>query len=131
PVTAQDPYGNTATGYTGTVGFSSSDPQALVPANYTFGASDKGTHTFSALLKTAGSQSLIATDTTSASISGIATISINPAAANKLAFDQQPTDATAGVAIAPAVTVSVEDQFGNVVTSDSSRVTLTLNAGAF
>ena len=52
-------------------------------------------------------------------------------AASKLVFGQQPTNATAGVAISPAVTVKVEDASGNVVTSDSSTVTLTLNSGTF
>ena len=45
-VTAQDAYGNTATGYTGTVHFTSSDGQAVLPADYTFAAGDNGTHTF-------------------------------------------------------------------------------------
>ena len=35
-VTAVDAYGNVATGYTGTVHFTSSDGQAVLPANYTF-----------------------------------------------------------------------------------------------
>src|SRR5262249_38573581 len=52
-------------------------------------------------------------------------------AVGKLIFGQQPTNATAGVAISPAVTVMVEDAFGNVVTSDSSTVTLTLSSGTF
>ena len=39
-VTAYDPYGNIATGYTGTVHFTSSDSQATLPANYTFTAAD-------------------------------------------------------------------------------------------
>src|SRR5207248_4435518 len=46
-VTVQDQYGNTATSYTGTVAFSSSDSQANLPANYTFTATDAGIHTFS------------------------------------------------------------------------------------
>ena len=37
-VTAYDAYGNVATGYTGTVAFTSSDPQACFPADYTFTA---------------------------------------------------------------------------------------------
>src|SRR5439155_83711 len=52
-------------------------------------------------------------------------------AASKVVFGQQPTNATAGVAISPAVTVKVEDQFNNVVTTDSSTVTLTLSTGTF
>src|SRR5229473_811551 len=58
-VTAKDPFGNTATGYTGTVHFTSSDVQAVLPANYTFVAGDSGVHTFSATLKTSGPQSII------------------------------------------------------------------------
>ena len=41
-VTAQDAYGNLATGYTGTVQFTSSDAQAILPGSYTFTTADKG-----------------------------------------------------------------------------------------
>ena len=53
-MTAKDPFGNVATGYTGTAHFTSIDGQAVLPANYTFVAGDNGTHTFGATLKTAG-----------------------------------------------------------------------------
>jgi hypothetical protein len=66
-VTARDAYGNTATGYTGTVHFTSSDPNAALPADSTL---QNGTGTFSATLNTTGTQSLIATDTVTASIIG-------------------------------------------------------------
>ena len=72
-VTAEDPYGNVATGYTGTVKFSSSDPLASLPANYTFTAADAGVHTFSATLNTIGTESLTVTDTLDSSITGIDT----------------------------------------------------------
>src|SRR5208283_1681913 len=42
----------------------------------------------------------------------------------QVAFTVQPSTTTAGVAISPAVQVSVEDKFGNVVTSDTSNVTV-------
>ena len=58
-------------------------------------------------------------------------MTISPAAARKLVFGQQPTNARAGVAISPAVTVKVEDAYGNVVTSNSSTVTLKLSSGTF
>src|SRR5207245_2727568 len=64
-VTAKDAFGNTATNYAGTVAFSSTDAQATLPANYTFVSGDGGVHTFSATLKTAGTQSITATDTVS------------------------------------------------------------------
>ncbi len=41
-VTAKDAFGNTATGYTGTVHFTSSDGNATLPANYTFVGGDAG-----------------------------------------------------------------------------------------
>src|SRR4029077_8011869 len=62
-LTVLDAYGNIATGYTGTVHFTSTDAQAVLPANYSFSSSDNGVHPFSATLKTAGTQSLTATDT--------------------------------------------------------------------
>ena len=71
-MTARDAFGNTATGYTGTVHFTSSDAQATLPADYTFTAGDTGVHTFTATLKTAGTQSLTATDTVDSSITGSA-----------------------------------------------------------
>ena len=44
-VTAEDPYSNTAAGYTGTVHFTSSDTAAVLPANYTFVRGTAGVHT--------------------------------------------------------------------------------------
>ena len=69
-VTAKDAFGNTATGYLGTVHFTSSDGAAVLPANYTFVAGDNGTHTFSVTLKTVGTQSITATDTVTGTITG-------------------------------------------------------------
>ena len=89
-VTALDAFGNTATGYRGTIHFTSSDGQAVLPANYTFTAGDGGVHTFSATLKTAGSQSLIATDTVTGSITGTQTITVQPAAASQPARGRVP-----------------------------------------
>src|SRR5207245_1566816 len=78
-VTAKDAYGNTATGYLGTVSFGSSDSQAALPANYAFVAADAGVHSFSATLKTAGSRSLTATDTGTSTITGSQSgIIVNP-----------------------------------------------------
>ena len=59
-VTAYDLFGNQATGYNGTITFSSSDPGALRPANTML---TNGTGTFSATLVTPGVQTITATDT--------------------------------------------------------------------
>jgi hypothetical protein len=65
-VTALDAYGHVATGYTGTVTFTTSDtdPAVVLPEAYTFTAADRGTHTFTAgvTLRTPGDQTLTATD---------------------------------------------------------------------
>ena len=58
-------------------------------------------------------------------------LAVNPGPAYQVVFEQQPTDAVAGVAISPAVTAAVEDQYHDVVTTDSSTVTLTLVSGTF
>jgi photosystem II stability/assembly factor-like uncharacterized protein len=68
-VAAADAYGNTVTGYTGTARFTSSDNQVFagngLPADDTFTSADQGVHTFTngAMLKTADSKSITATDT--------------------------------------------------------------------
>src|SRR5262249_33143778 len=57
-IAAQDSYGNVAAGYTGTVHFRSSDPQAGSPADYTFTGADAGVHAFAVVLKTAAAETL-------------------------------------------------------------------------
>ena len=47
-------------------------------------------------------------------------VTINVGAPMKLAFGVQPSSATAGANIAPAVTVRIEDASGNLVTTDNS-----------
>ena len=77
-VAAQDASGNVIADYTGSVQFSSSDQQAGLPANYTFSAADLGSHTFSIVLKTSGSQAITAT---AGSVSGQAAVQVAAAAA--------------------------------------------------
>jgi hypothetical protein len=65
-VQAVDPFGQPALGYTGTVTFSTSDPDpgVVLPADYLFTAADQGSHTFSAgfTLITPGEQTLTVSD---------------------------------------------------------------------
>jgi hypothetical protein len=128
-LTAKDIFGQTAVGYTGTVHFSSTDGQAALPSDYPFTLGDGGVHVFSngVTLKTAGNQTVTAADTATASITGSASVSVNPAAADHLLFLQQPTDTPAGQTISP-VLVAVVDQFGNVETGDNTD-TITLSIG--
>jgi hypothetical protein len=61
-----DAYGNTVTGYRGAIHSSSSDPLAVLPADYTFTATDAGKHTFRVTLKTPGAQWLEVADVANA-----------------------------------------------------------------
>jgi alpha-tubulin suppressor-like RCC1 family protein len=65
-----DPFGNTATGYRGSIHFTSSDALATLPPDYTFAAADAGVRTFNITLRSYGSQSVTATDKASSSITG-------------------------------------------------------------
>ena len=67
-VTAQDKYNNTSTIYTGTVQFSSTDVVANLPASTTL---TNGVGVFSAAFNTLGNQTVTATDTATASITGV------------------------------------------------------------
>jgi FKBP-type peptidyl-prolyl cis-trans isomerase 2 len=113
-VTATDAYGNRIHGYLGTIHFTSSDPQAKLPANYTFTAADAGTHVFSGtvILKTAGTQSVSATDTKTATIKGAqAGIVVNAAALSKLVVSGLTTPRTAGSW--GSIRVTATDAYGN------------------
>jgi uncharacterized repeat protein (TIGR01451 family) len=67
----------TLQGYTGTVHFTSADPQAVLPADYTFVAGDAGTHVFSVTLGTLGDQTITVTDTHSSGFNGTTTVNVN------------------------------------------------------
>jgi hypothetical protein len=123
-VTALNADGTTDTGYTGTVQFSSSDALAGLPANYTFTTADQGVHPFSATLKTAGTQSITAIDTTSGGATGSDTgITVTPAAASTLSISGFPTSTTAGVA--HTFTITLKDAFDNIATGYTGTVHFT------
>jgi hypothetical protein len=123
-VTAKDSFGNTATGYAGTVHFTSSDTAATLPANYAYttgAGADNGTHTFSATLKTFGSQSITATDTLSATIAG--TQSGIVVTASKLVLSAATTTPPTGTA--DSLTITAQDAVGNTATNYTGAHSLT------
>jgi hypothetical protein len=82
-LTALDAAGLVATGYRGTVGFSASDPLALlVPADYSFRAEDAGTRTLAGALRGLGlpgtGVTLFARDRASPSIAGQLSVMLSP-----------------------------------------------------
>jgi len=120
-VTAETSTGATDTGYTGMIHFTSSDAQAVLPANnYSLA---NGTSTFTVTLKTAGSQSITATDTSTSAITGtLSGITVSPAAASQFVLSG-PSTATVGVA--QTLTVTAEDPYLNVATGYAGTVQFT------
>jgi hypothetical protein len=90
-VTALDSFNNTATTYAGTLHFSSSDASAVLPADSTLA---KGTGTFSATLKTSGSQTIKATDTVTASLAGTSSAVSASGQATHFSFSAQGSATT-------------------------------------
>ncbi len=124
-VTALDQSGNTATGYTGTVHFTSSDSAATLPADATL---TTGVGAFTATLRTAGLRTMTATDTQASSITGTSTtIVVSPVAATHLVFTV-PLTATAGVPF--SLTLTAQDPFGNTATGYTGIVHFTSSDGA-
>jgi hypothetical protein len=122
-LTALDAYGNIARGYAGTVHFTSSDPQAVLPADYSFSTSDNGVHTFSVSLCTAGTQSLTVTDKATATLTASqAGISVVAGAVSKFIVSGYPAT-TAGTS--HSFTVIATDAYGNVVTGYRGTVHFT------
>ncbi len=56
-------------------------------------------------------------------------ILVNPAAASKLLYVQQPTNAIAGGTISPAITIRLRDQFDNNVLTNGVSISLALTTG--
>jgi hypothetical protein len=118
-LTAIDSFGNTITNYAGTVLLTSTDAQASFAASYTFMTADAGAHVFTIAYKTAGSQSITATDSVNSAITGATSSSLKAAAVSKLLIT---TSATATAGAAQSVTVTATDAYGNVITNYSGTV---------
>ncbi len=121
-VTAEDPFGNVATGYGGTVQFTSSDPQASLPANFIFTAADQGVDVFTLAFETAGMQSVTVTDAASGITAAQSGITVQAAAAKSFTVTGFPVVDTAGAPI--TVTVTAYDAYGNVATGYTGTVSL-------
>jgi uncharacterized protein (TIGR03437 family) len=109
-ISAHDAQENAVATYAGTVKFTSTDPQATLPASVTFSG---GSAFAQFTLRTAGIESVTAVDSANASITGVASVSVKSAPANRLVV-QAPGTVTAGHALSFAVTA--RDAFNNVAT---------------
>jgi autotransporter-associated beta strand protein len=127
-VVVQDQLGNTFTGTSSTVTLTLSGGTFSGGTNTATAQTSNGVATFGNLVINAqGAYSLTAAD---GSLVSAVSSTFSVVVASKVAFTQQPTDSTAGVALG-SVNVTVDDVLGNPVTGDTSMVTLTLSGGTF
>jgi hypothetical protein len=126
-VTAEDSSNHTITSYQGTVTFTSTDPQAAprggLPADYTFKATDNGTHSFTVTLYTAGPQSVTVTDKSNSAVTGAVSVTITPS--SNLLFHLTATPSTVDAGTNTTLTVSAVDQYGNPITNYTGTILLT------
>jgi hypothetical protein len=120
-VTAFDAYGNVATGYTGTVILTSSDHE-FMSSEYTFAQSDGGTHTFSARLFIAGTQTVVVQDAENGAFTKSATVAVQASQAEQFLVTA-PSTVSSGVQF--EVIVIAVDSYGNIATNYQGTVTLT------
>jgi hypothetical protein len=123
-VTALDASNETVTTYSGTVRFTSTDLQAALPANSTL---TNGIGTFSTTLRTAGSQTITATETVTASSAGTSpSIDVSPGPPTHFAVSA-PTTAQSGAAF--NFTVTALEASNNVATGYGETVHFTSTDG--
>ncbi len=130
-VTAVDGSGATLTKYLGLVAFTSSDTAGVLPPSFRFQTRDRGTATFvdGMTLYTAPSQTVTATDVQDPNVTGSSRVAVTAAAEDRIVFAVQPSDGTSDAAWAQQPRVSVQDAYGNLVTSSSATVSLGIASG--
>ena len=128
-IAAKDAISSTIPSYVGTVNFSSTDSQALLPSNYTYTAGDAGAATFSFTLKTAGSKTITITDTGYTTLTRTtSSITVNPAAASQ--FSVTGISSTTNVNTANNVTVKALDPYNNTDINYTGTITFTSSCSA-
>jgi hypothetical protein len=121
-VKAEDNYGNVVSSYVGTVHFTSSDGQAVLPANSLLSS---GVQTFSVTLETAGYQTVTATDTANSAITGFAYLNVAPAGTDGIVISPKGPSIAAGET--QIFTVEAFDQYGNSLGDVTSASDFSVN----
>jgi sugar lactone lactonase YvrE len=113
--------------YTGTVTYTSTDPLAVLPANYTFTTANNGMASPSITFKTSGPQCVTVTDTSNATVTSTACTSVGSAAAAKITvYGGNNQTANVITAYAQHLVAYVTDAYGNAVAN--AAVVFTINA---
>jgi hypothetical protein len=129
-VTAEDAAGQTIPSFVGTVHFTSTDPNATLPSDYTYQGADGGSHSFasSAVLRRAGIQAISVRDTQQTTISGTINIAVTAADLDHFIV-AAPPNAQAGITLS-GVNVSAQDPFGNAAAGWTSTTRCVVFSGA-
>ncbi|HXD88767.1 MAG TPA: VCBS repeat-containing protein, partial [Urbifossiella sp.] len=115
-VVAHDAFGNVASGYTGTVHITSSDPLAVLPADV---ALVNGMASVNVTLMTVGTQTITASDNANPSLTGTVSSDATPPVAALFVVSGYPST-VAGVA--NNFTVTVRDTIGQIATTYTGTV---------
>ena len=127
-VEARDAFNNVATGYTGTVHFSSTDTAASLPADTTFATTDAGRKSVSVTFKTVGNPSVTVQDVARPTLTATASTTVAQGTPSKLVFQTQPVNGTVRSALA-AVSVAITDAAGNVLSVGTPDISVHLVGG--
>ncbi len=85
-----------------------------------------GQATFSGIILDGAGKFTISASQTGLPAANSKAITVNPGSASQLIMTTPSIATTVGKPLAPAIVLKVEDQFGNVVTTDKSKVTLAI-----
>ena len=121
-VTAKDASGNPVAGATVVLAATGTGNTLTQPAGVT-NASGVATGTLSS---TVAESKTVSATINAVAVTQTGSVVVSPAAAASLNFVVQPSNATATVAIAPAIQVEVRDAFNNRVTTATNQVTLAI-----
>jgi hypothetical protein len=132
-VTARDQFGNTAAGFTGNVTMTiGANPGSGTLSGTATVAAAAGVASFTTLTinKVGTGYTLTATPAGGAppAAATSSAFNITPGPVNKLVFSVQPSDAAAGVAIAPDIQVTAQDANGNLTPAFTGNVTMAIAA---
>ncbi|HEX8936541.1 MAG TPA: hypothetical protein VF788_20650, partial [Pseudonocardiaceae bacterium] len=120
-VEIRDQFGNLTSSTASVLVAIGSNPSGGTLSGTTTVTAVNGTATFNDLsIDKAGTGYTLTADSPALTGDNSNSFTITPAADDHLVFVQEPTDATAGSSIAPAITVEIRDQFDNVTTSTAS-----------
>ena len=127
-VAVQDSLGNTVTSFSAAITVAiGTNPSGGVLSGTTSKNASGGVTSFSDLsINKAGTGYTLTASAIGLTSATSSAFNISAAAATKVAFTTQPASANAGSAIAGPPSVTVQDNFGNTVTSSSASITIAI-----